>query len=379
MDHPGSHDAHIHFALSGGSDARPDIFALRDDANYAQTIATVRANVEATLARYIASGVTGVVDVGGPMWTFDVRDLAESLTLSPRVAVSGPLLATYVPPEIDVDDPIMLRIRTRSAARAQVQRQLARFSDMTKIWFIEPRGSLDAELDWVEAAIAESHDAGVPVAAHATERRVAEAMVALGADFLVHGVSDALLRDATLERMREAGVVYVPTLIVDEIYLRIGINTFTPSALERRLADPEVVASTDAMQRPGSGSPPEEAPVHAVSAANLVRVAAAGVTIAAGSDAGNVRAFHGPALHRELERMVAAGLEHVVVLRAASFGGAVMMGRANDLGTVETGKLADFVILDADPIADIRNTTAIWRVVKGGEVFDPAEILADLP
>ncbi len=51
------------------------------------------------------------------------------------------------------------------------------------------------------------------------------------------------------------------------------------------------------------------------------------------------------------------------------------MGRTDDLGTLEPGKLADFIILDADPLADIRNTRAIWRVVKGGQIFRPDAVI----
>ena len=76
--------------------------------------------------------------------------------------------------------------------------------------------------------------------------------------------------------------------------------------------------------------------------------------------------------------MAEAGLEPMAVLVAATRGGARAMGREAELGTIEPGKLADLVILDADPLADIANTGRIHRVVKGGEVLDPEEILAQV-
>ena len=100
------------------------------------------------------------------------------------------------------------------------------------------------------------------------------------------------------------------------------------------------------------------------------------MTIAAGSDAGNIGTLHGAGLHRELELMAEAGLEPMAILVAATRGGARAMGREAELGTIEPGKLADLVILDADPLADIANTGRIYRVVKGGAVLDPEEILA---
>ncbi len=99
--------------------------------------------------------------------------------------------------------------------------------------------------------------------------------------------------------------------------------------------------------------------------------------VAAGSDAGNIGTPHGPALHRELELMTGqAGLTPMAALVAATQGGAAAIGRSDDFGTLETGKWADMVILEADPLADIRNTRWIFGLVKGGRLFDPAAINA---
>jgi imidazolonepropionase-like amidohydrolase len=70
------------------------------------------------------------------------------------------------------------------------------------------------------------------------------------------------------------------------------------------------------------------------------------------------------------------GLTPLEALLAATRGGAAVMGRSADLGTLEPGKLADMVILDGDPLADIRNTRRIFRIVKGGVILDPSKIMA---
>jgi len=111
--------------------------------------------------------------------------------------------------------------------------------------------------------------------------------------------------------------------------------------------------------------------------ANLKRVQAAGICVAAGTDAGNPGTLHGPSLHREFELMRDGGMTPAEILRAATFGAARVMGREKELGTLEVGKLADLLVLDADPLADVVNLRRIHSVVKGGVVLDPEQMLAD--
>ncbi len=375
---PGLIDAHIHFFQSGGLYTRPDIVDLRAARPYGEEVSRVKAELRATLARYLASGVTAVADVGGPMWNFEVRRIARAARLAPRVAVAGPLLATQAPAALATPDPAIVRIDSPEAARAEVRRQLAHRPDLVKIWFVFPKRDLAADLAWVRAAIDEAHAAGVRVAVHATQRRVAEAVIAAGADILAHSVRDRPLNDALLAEMKAKGVIYTPTLLVGPRYNEVFARRVPLAGIERRLGDPRAIASLgDFDTLPRDMVPRRRRLSHTTgrrASRNLRRAAAAGITIAAGSDAGNIGTLHGPSLHRELELMVAAGLTPMQVIVAATRGGAAVMGRSADLGTLEPGKRADLVILDADPLADIRNTRRIHRVLKGGEIFDPAEI-----
>lgn len=97
----------------------------------------------------------------------------------------------------------------------------------------------------------------------------------------------------------------------------------------------------------------------------------AGVKLHAGTDSLMTGTFFGPSLHWELEHLVEAGLKPLEVLRIATEEAARAVGAGAQLGTLTTGKLADLVLLDANPLDQIRNTQTIWRVVKGGWVFDP--------
>jgi imidazolonepropionase-like amidohydrolase len=373
---PGLIDAHVHFFQSGGLYTRPDIIDLRAIRSYEAELAAIRAKLPQTLARYVASGITSVVDVGGPDWNVAVRARADELKAAPRVAVAGPLLGTYAPPELEADEPPIVEIATPEQVRAEVRRQLNLGVDLIKIWFVSPETDLAPARAWVRAAVDEAHAAGVRVVAHATEQRVARAVIEAGIDILAHSIDDEPLDRATLALMREQGVVYTTTLIVGQRYRAVFGRHLELTGTERRLGDPDAIASFADLDR----LPPEvlpswvgrarPRPLDPVAAHNLRRVQAAAITVAAGSDAGNIGTLHGPSLHRELELMVQAGLTPMQVLVAATRGGAAVMGR-DDIGVLAPGRLADFVILQADPLADIRNTRRIWRVVRGGNMVDP--------
>jgi len=370
---PGLIDAHIHFFQSGGLYTRPDVIDLRNVRPYAEEIAWIRQRIPATLARYLASGVTSVMDVGGPFWTFDVRELANRTKTAPRVAVAGPLVATYVPSALQVDDPPLIKVSSPEESRIAVRRVLARHPDLVKFWFIPlPGQSLATQSAVVRAAIETSHAAGVRVVVHATQLDVARAAVEVGADILAHSVEDRRVDEAFVQRLKERNVLYVTTIVVNEGYHEVLGQKVKLTDIERHLGDPEVIATFDELRRLPVWKKAWAFvwPDPKVMSWNLKRLQQGGVTIAAGTDAGNIGTLHGPALHRELELMAEAGLSPREILIAATQGGARVMGRRDDLGTIEKGKLADFLLLDADPLADITHLRRIYRVVKGGMIFD---------
>ena len=105
---------------------------------------------------------------------------------------------------------------------------------------------------------------------------------------------------------------------------------------------------------------------------------AAGVRIIAGTDGPNMgRLLPGFGLHRELELLVASGLSPLQALRAATSTAAEALGQEDQLGTLEPGKLADVVILDADPLTTIQNVGRITLVVEGGKTIEP-EVMLEL-
>ena len=100
----------------------------------------------------------------------------------------------------------------------------------------------------------------------------------------------------------------------------------------------------------------------------------AGVTVAAGTDAGNIGTLHGPSLHREFELMAEAGLTPMQIIIDATRSAARVFSPDPQIGTIESGKLADLLILDADPLVDIANARQINKVIKGGHVFEVGKL-----
>ena len=94
-----------------------------------------------------------------------------------------------------------------------------------------------------------------------------------------------------------------------------------------------------------------------------------------GTDAGNPGTAHGPSVYREMEAMQAVGMSATDVFRASTISAAQAMGLDREIGTLEPGKRADLVVLDADPTADIANARRVRQVVRNGALYGRAELL----
>ena len=181
-------------------------------------------------------------------------------------------------------------------------------------------------------------------------------------------LNDALIYDDAVQLFRAARVSVVPTI---SYYALVALSE-NPRLLE---ADSEVapfITRDDFGWYLNMKRPEREREARAMreARATTLKLARAGVTIGTGTDLWQLPT----AVHLELEELVASGLTTREAIRAATSSAARIIGADDELGTVETGKLADLVILDADPLADIRNTRRISAVVQGGRVVDRAAI-----
>src|SRR5213593_2179040 len=137
---PGLIDSHVHFFQSGNLYTRPDVADFNAWMPYAKEVERNKARLPATFKLWLASGVTSVVDIGGPFWNFEMRDAAAASRAAPRVAVAGPLISMVDRVKLDLGDPPIIRIASADAARALVRRELERKPDFIKVWFIHQKG-----------------------------------------------------------------------------------------------------------------------------------------------------------------------------------------------------------------------------------------------
>src|SRR5438552_11657306 len=117
---PGLIDAHVHFFQSGNLYTRPDVADFNAVVPYAKEVERNKARLAATFKVWLASGVTSVVDIGGPFWNFEMRDAALASAAAPRVAVAGPLISMIERAKLDLGDPPIIKIGSPDEARSLV-------------------------------------------------------------------------------------------------------------------------------------------------------------------------------------------------------------------------------------------------------------------
>ena len=245
-------------------------------------------------------------------------------------------------------------VTTEEEARAAVQELAAQRVDIVKIW-VDDRGGQYERLspELYGAVIDEAHANGLRVAAHVFRLEDAKGLLRAGVDAFAHGIRDMDIDDELVELWHERpDVVLIPNLPGPGVAEDFGWLSGT------------VPADRIAEMNAGSTDRPEAQEFFGIQARNMVRLSEEGFTISFGTDGGSPWA-----VHQELADMVRAGMSPGDVIVAATGTSAEFMG-ADDLGTIEAGKSADFIVLDANPLDDITNTRAISAVYLRGAAVD---------
>src|SRR5213596_4068967 len=155
---PGYIDTHVHFFQSGDLFTRPDGADLNSVRPYKDEVVWVKSHLNDVFARYLRSGITSVVDVGGPFWNFEVRKAANATAKAPRVAVAGPLISSVSREKLDLGDPPIVKIDTAEQAREFVRKLTEQKPDVVKIWYIVDKDhAVESFRPIVRATIEESH------------------------------------------------------------------------------------------------------------------------------------------------------------------------------------------------------------------------------
>ncbi|RIV27736.1 amidohydrolase [Fibrisoma montanum] len=392
---PGLIDSHIHLFQSGSIYTRPDGVDLTKYRPYESERQWLRDNMGDLLRRYLASGITTVIDIGGPLYHFPYRDRFNRRYVSPQILMTGPLVSTYQPEAYKIDDSPIIKANTSEEARDIVRRQLPYKPDFIKVWFIiRGMGKTGEEMiPVVQAAIDEAHKNGLKLAIHTQELLAAKLGVKYGADFLVHSPEDGIVDDELIDLIRKNNVSYCPTMIVNRGFIGFFTDNRKLTTYEFSRANPYVLGTLfDFKHLPEPEIRKEYASiltsqsyqnraarVDSIKRANLKKVWQAGINVAAGTDAGNPGTFHGTSFIDELKAMQAAGLTNADLLKSSTINGARIFGKEKQMGSLAEGKLANVVILKQNPLETIDALTSIETVVNRGYVTTPEQLLPDSP
>jgi imidazolonepropionase-like amidohydrolase len=341
---PGLIDCHVHLVMRG-EDPDPSANASRSDAE-------IRGNAADAAAKTLLGGVTAVRDVGG--WNYVEMAVREDIELGrligPRLFLAGRLIS--LPTDAVEYYPGMYEVVAGPEAVARAAReQLDRGADMIKVMatgaMLSPAGedSRATQLteDEMRAAVAVAGDARGHVAAHAHADEGVRNAVMAGVRSIEHGT---FADPSTLEAMARRGVFLVPTF----------------SAWTSTRHDPAVMETMpEHMRARLSGAHDTHA--------EMVRVAARlGVPIAMGTDAGTPGNHHGRNSLECVAMTKEAGLTPEASIRAATLNAARLLGKEGELGSIESGKLADIIGVRGNPLDDIEVLTDIAFVMKEGVI-----------
>jgi imidazolonepropionase-like amidohydrolase len=369
---PGLISAHSHLGLCKGVvGPRPE--------NY------TRDNVQRQLEQYERYGVLAVMSLGvNKDVLYEWRNEQRQGKLGGAdifTADRGLGVRQGAPPFPFLEDQVY-RPTSVEEARADVRESVERHPDMIKIWVDDLFGTSakmrseisSGVIEQAHAIVDEAHQRRFRVAAHIFYLDDAKALLKAGVDVIAHSVRDQPVDAEFIEAMKANGAFYIPTLDLDEsqyIYAEQPAwmqEPFFTHAVDMALLE-RWKSPLYAKEMQANPNTKKNKAAAVIGQQNVKLLFSAGVKVAFGTDSGALPTrVQGFAEHRELQLLVQAGLSPMDAIVCATKNSAEVIGAA-DRGTLEVGKKADFLVLNGNPLDDIRNTTHIDRIYHRGKLI----------
>jgi imidazolonepropionase-like amidohydrolase len=358
--------AHSHIGTLKGTGTKPE--------NYTEE------NILAQLKRYESYGVLQIMAMGTDrplLFESGLRDRSLKGEIpGARIHSAGyGFGAPNGAPPLDFAMDKVFRPATVAQVTLQMDSLAQLKPDMVKIWVDDFNGKYPAKMQpqIYKAIIEQAHQHNLRVAAHVYYLSDLQQLVANGVDIIAHSVRSDLIDDTTIARMKAKQVIYIPTLSLDEYAYIYGKKTeWISNEFFRKSLEPGVyeMITSEQYQNDLKNAPNYALNIKAFETAkqNLLRLFKAGVLISMGTDSGAtpIRA-QGFSEHLELQLMTEAGLTPLEAITVATKNAATALKVQQQYGTLEPGKVADFIILNGDPSKDIKNTRQIFAIYKDGK------------
>jgi imidazolonepropionase-like amidohydrolase len=324
-------------------------------------------NESAQLGVYLRDGITTVLSLGGDK-EFALREQNAKAVpgIVPHLYVAGPIQDSTVIPGA-------VAVKTPEEARKSVDELLRNKPDIVKLRvddFLGARPKMSPET--YQAVIDEAHKNGFRTAAHIVLLDDAKGVLRAGVDYIAHSVRDREVDQEFIRLMKQRHAFYSPTLTREvAVFGYSETPSFFNDPMFLKEADPDEMKKMEDPKRQetvrndsGTAWYKEHMPV---AMRNLKTLSDAGIPIVLGTDSGGGPGrFQGYFEHMELEYEVKAGLTPMQVLVSATSNPAKLLNIGKEVGTLEKGKKADFLVLNANPLDDIKNTRSIESVWIGG-------------